>query len=692
MIENYENDNVRQLLDGLAMPSDEQWVWDVIAEMRRRYPEADHWTTGGGRSGYVDVRVGKRWPHRTTATAVIFQIIGVARRPTCKIVGWLAREAGLDTPPVMSAATHPTSDDITTWLDEQEAVISPQREKGLSGQHNLPTAYSSKSLVESKPAATATDDTTGEEGASPGRTIQALNRILYGPPGTGKTYATIDEALSILDPEFLANQQIPENSPHDVRSVSRAALKSRFDELTVQGRIRFVTFHQSFSYEDFVEGLRATTDGPDGGALSYRVEPGVFRQLCTEATRDAGGEEALGIRSDARIWKISIDGTTSPSATREQCFRRGEARVGWKEVGDLTTIDLEDETLELSGTNRHTLFSFSNVAQPGDLVLCIRSATSVAAIGVVTGSYRWDPTPPSGIREDYCNVLPTRWIATGLDLDVRDLNADKIFVQKTFYELSAMDRNALLARIQGTADVSASGHRSSPDLRPFVLIIDEINRGNVSRIFGELITLIEPSKRAGEPEALSVRLPYSKAVFSVPSNVYLIGTMNTADRSLAGMDVALRRRFSFKEMPPRPDLLRGTVVESIRLDDLLRCINDRIEVLLGRDHLIGHAYFIPMTLPGGNTLANLAEVFRKQILPLLQEYFFEDWERIAWVLNDHRKKAADRLVRRPSVPEGALDALFGKEVAEKLRDDRWRITSDEVINEASYAGIVSAGS
>ncbi|MEE3591218.1 AAA family ATPase, partial [Pseudomonas aeruginosa] len=123
-----------------------------------------------------------------------------------------------------------------------------------------------------------------------------------------------------------------------------------------------------------------------------------------------------------------------------------------------------------------------------------------------------------------------------------------------------------------------------------VLIIDEINRGNVSRIFGELITLIEQSKRAGAEEALSVVLPYSKQRFSVPQNVYLIGTMNTADRSLAGLDIALRRRFEFREMPPRPELLDDVRIGGLNVGQLLRTMNQRIEVLLDRDHCLGHAY------------------------------------------------------------------------------------------------------
>ena len=164
----------------------------------------------------------------------------------------------------------------------------------------------------------------------------------------------------------------------------------------------------------------------------------------------------------------------------------------------------------------------------------------------------------------------------------------------------------------------------------YVLIIDEINRGNIANIFGELITLIEPSKRAGKSEALSVTLPYSKETFSVPDNLYIIGTMNTADRSLALMDTALRRRFHFIEMMPQPELLADIKVEGVDIQRLLERMNARITALYDREHTLGHAFFIP--LHGEPTLTKLREIFERQILPLLQEYFFEDWNKIRLVV------------------------------------------------------------
>ncbi|MEX5451903.1 McrB family protein, partial [Stutzerimonas stutzeri] len=223
---------------------------------------------------------------------------------------------------------------------------------------------------------------------------------------------------------------------------------------------------------------------------------------------------------------------------------------------------------------------------------------------------------------------------------------------------------------------------------PYVLIIDEINRGNISRIFGELITLIEPSKRAGAAEALEAVLPYSKRHFSVPDNVYLIGTMNTADRSLAGLDIALRRRFVFREMPPRPDLLDGVELQGLNIGKLLRVMNQRIEVLLDRDHCLGHAYFMPLTEQGlkdDDRLAKLELIFCNQILPLLQEYFFEDWQRIQWVLNDHRKPAIDRFVEQDKQD---VAALFGN-ISVPAQGGVWRINMAAFKRLSAYAGVIA---
>ena len=203
--------------------------------------------------------------------------------------------------------------------------------------------------------------------------------------------------------------------------------------------------------------------------------------------------------------------------------------------------------------------------------------------------------------------------------------------------------------------------------KPFILIIDEINRGNISRIFGELITLIEDSKRAGAEEALSVTLPYSKKEFSVPNNVYIIGTMNSSDRSLTGLDIALRRRFTFIEMPPKPELLNDVVIEGLNVGKLLEVINQRIEVLLDRDHCIGHANF--MSLKKQPTLEHLASIFKQKIIPQLQEYFFDDWSKINMVLNNNgmlQTKPVEKSVLFPNVDTDEASYFEGQKTWEMI--------------------------
>jgi hypothetical protein len=502
----------------------------------------------------------------------------------------------------------------------------------------------------------------------------ALNQILYGPPGTGKTYNTINQALAILAPELLA--QHPGTDPD-----SRRSLKDAFDQFVAADRIRFVTFHQSFSYEDFVEGIRADNN-EETGQLEYPIEPGVFKRICDDA-RTAPVSD-MGVRANAAVWKISIDGT-GVTDTKTYCLDHGEARIGWGNTGDLREDSYEQSSYyqSLGGGSKGTLAYFAESIAVGDILLCIHSAEQIGSIGVVTSDYRYEEQVPAGIHDDYQHVRSVRWLYRDIKLSVLPINAGRQFTLKTVYALDRItwgDLHSYLRQNDVEPVTPIKATRRVDD--PYVLIIDEINRGNVSRIFGELITLIEPSKREGADEALSVKLPYSKKSFSVPKNVYLIGTMNTADRSLAGLDIALRRRFVFREMPPRPDLLSGVTVAGVDIERLLKVMNERIEVLLDRDHCIGHAYF--MKLKDKPSLAVLSAIFRDQILPLLQEYFFEDWQRIQWVLNDHRKPAADRFVQS-STQDVAL--LFG-DINVPVQGGLWQINTEAFGRVAAYTGVI----
>jgi len=452
-----------------------------------------------------------------------------------------------------------------------------------------------------------------------------------------------------------------------------------------------VTFHQSFSYEDFVEGIRAVP--PEAGkstqpGIQYKVEDGVFLTLCENARRNRSLDEQAQIRQDAVVWKMSIGESNGEMDTRQHCFDHDEARIGWPHTGDLSApgVNLADPVHNLGSKEQASLENFSRNMEPGDVVVCLATKRTISAVGVVTGPYEYTPQVPIKVRPDYVHRLPVKWLWRGLDFDIVNLNGGKQLTLQTVYELSRIrwpDLYDALTKAGLKPKVDVAKAVQAP--QPHVLIIDEINRGNVSRIFGELITLIEDSKRDGQPESLSTTLPYSRRPFSVPDNVYLLGTMNTADRSLASMDVALRRRFSFKPMGPQPELLAGVRVEGqIPVHALLSKINLRIEALLGPDYLLGHAWFMP--LKEDKTLERLSDIFRRQVLPQLQEYFFDDWERIRWVLNDHRKVGRSEYCFIRSRGVDASD-LFGPDVQVSPRP-LWEVNDEAFKHVGTYLATI----
>lgn len=674
MINNYVNSNAAAFFENIIDDKSREWVWRFIKIIRKIFPKADHWTTGGIDKNYIDIRIGKKLIGNASGSPVIFFQMKDKKTPCCFLHPDIQNVA--KTYESANFENQNTDEEIKTWLNKYKDVILQEKGKHLNGTSLNPSNFE---LVDHGNDATEEEEETSDVMVS----LQAspLNQIMFGPPGTGKTYATIDESLKILDSVFFVKNKD-----------DRIQLKKRFDEFISSEQIRFTTFHQSFSYEDFIEGLRALTD--EDKKLEYVVEPGVFKLLCDDA-RTQASQGITGIKKNPSIWKISINGT-GENSTKTYCLDNGEARIGWGKTGDLSTNGKDSEYYKNIGSgNQGTLQYFLEYIEVGDIVICIQSAQTIDAIGVITSDYLFEEKAPAGIEADYKHVRKVNWLYRGLNLSILPLNANKVFVQKTVYSISRFTWGDLFSYLEQSRIKPLENIISLPNLKPYVFIIDEINRGNISRIFGELISLIEPSKRAGAAEALSVILPYSKKPFSVPGNVYLIGTMNTADRSLAGLDIALRRRFTFMEMPPKPALLDSLSIEGINIGQMLRMMNERIEVLLDRDHCLGHAYFMPLKAKIENnnhvTIEDLKTIFSQQILPLLQEYFFEDWERIAWVLNDLNKPEEFRFIQQN---KGSIASLFGANVAEKfqLADKRWHINKSAFDEVNSYKYIIGVHS
>jgi len=577
------------------------------------------------------------------------------------------------------------------WVSLSDDISACMRQAGLNPTQVLQNNIAMWRLV-ADAGAQVPDDATQDVDNETNNAVQAkpmtnspLNQILYGPPGTGKTFATIDKALEILDPVFLA-----ENCSN------REALKTRFDQLANISQVRFVTFHQSFSYEDFVEGIRAETG--DDQQLRYEVVDGIFKSLCESAISTVTQQDTAPIDiGNRRIWKMSIGNSQKDDDyLYDECIENGYTLLGWGNTIDFSGCSTREQIVERFAKHNKpasaeeyrvtAVMTFVNQVKRGDLMVITDGNLKFRAIGEVTGDYKLLPRTEQA--DGYHQSRAIKWLRVYSPSKPHDQLTKKRFMQKTLYELkpNTIDRALLGVLLKPE---STSANNSAETTQSKVLIIDEINRGNISRIFGELITLIEPSKRAGADEALEITLPYSKEKFSVPQNVYLIGTMNTADRSLASLDIALRRRFTFVEMPPQPALLNDINIEGVNIGQLLRVMNERIELLLDRDHCLGHAYFMP--LEADASLAKLAFIFSQQIVPLLQEYFFEDWERIAWVLNDQNK--TDKTQRFVQKIEANLAALFGADTASNLQntDRRFCINKDAFSNIASYRGILGNG-
>jgi 5-methylcytosine-specific restriction protein B len=459
------------------------------------------------------------------------------------------------------------------------------------------------------------------------------NLILYGPPGTGKTYRTAYEAVALCD-GAVAFDESPEG---------REALLARYRELEAEKRIAFVTFHQNYDYESFVEGLRPETGDDDGTSAGFRLEArlGIFREICALAdqarTRPALAASATGFDfSGRRFWKMGQGAIGSEDDVYDAAIANRYVALGWGGTIDwsadrFSSFDaikaewLEKNSEDPTPSNWTQTWPFRAEMKIGDIIIVPYGNTAFRAIAEVTGDYRYVPEAEGY----YAHRRDVRWLLKLNEPLPLDTIVDGNFTQRTLYPIATKRMNlAALARLIAGDEDDRPIEMDGDEPDQFVLIIDEINRANISKVFGELITLIEPDKRLGMSNALSLTLPYSKKRdFGVPANLHIVGTMNTADRSIALLDTALRRRFTFSEMAPRPDLL--STVAGVDLRAVLTSINDRIEYLIDREHRIGHAFFM-----GCKTREVLDLVMRDKVIPLLQEYFFEDWSRIQMVLGD----------------------------------------------------------
>ncbi|OLP57565.1 ATPase [Rhizobium rhizosphaerae] len=519
-------------------------------------------------------------------------------------------------------------------------------------------------LASQAKAATVTEESTAS-------TRSATNLILYGPPGTGKTYRTAWEAVRLcLGEQVAAALQGGEK---------RNALMVEYRRLVSEGRIEFVTFHQSMSYEEFVEGLRPSTgdeagEGPEDVEVStgFRLKShdGVFKRISERARLDQVAEGSPHrLERSARVFKVAL-GNRQIEQDRYRIrfgLDNNLIHVGWggdidwsdERFDDFDEIQSEWRAKKDPNATGHDgniviTFSFRADMQVGDYVVVSDGRDRMQAFGRVTGEYFYDPEAAFHPHRRHVEWLwredagaeRSRFYARG-------------FRRHSVYKLnqSLVDWDALEAIVFGDETP-----RANQSARDHVLIIDEINRANISKVFGELITLLEPDKRLGMPNEIRLVLPYSKKPFAVPANLHIIGTMNTADRSIALLDTALRRRFTFCELMPNP-LVLPTNTGGIDLRKLLTTINDRVEFLFDREHQIGHAYFT-----GCATRGDVEEVMRHKVIPLLAEYFYEDWSKVAAVLGDTgqgrpRFLEARRLAAPASIAEDDLSD-------EKLR---WRV-------------------
>ena len=395
-----------------------------------------------------------------------------------------------------------------------------------------------------------------------------LNTILYWVPGTWKTYNTINYAVAIIEGKTV--DEVKAESDRD-----RESVKKRYEAYVKKWQIVFTTFHQSYWYEDFIEGIKASVEDWN---VDYSVEPWTFKELCDRASINDNFDDVYN-----------------------------------KFLEDIAD---EEEPFQLQTSTWKTFWVMVNSKNNLNL-------------------YTWPE-------------LRSNWVITKSNLQRRAKGDDTVFTGWESY--SKWIINYFESEYDYASEVGNTNN--------YVMIIDEINRWNISKIFWELITLLEPDKRIWGEEEITVTLPYSHEEFWIPKNIYVLWTMNTADRSIALIDLALRRRFHFVEIEPDSSLLEWIDAEWVDVKALFETINERIEFLYDRDHLIWHAYFFPLRKEP--TLKKLNSIIYDKIIPLLQEYFHDEWEKIQIVLWEN-------VIISKEVP--ALTALWGNnyEMEDKIK-------------------------
>ena len=494
------------------------------------------------------------------------------------------------------------------------------------------------------------------------------NVIFYGPPGTGKTYTTAKRAVEICKTE----------SEKELTDYSE--IMERYNELKEKNRIEFITFHQSYGYEEFIEGIKPVVSNEDDESedesennqesktnikiendIKYDIVDGIFKKFCDNARKAIieTDNDNKDIPLEAIVWKVTVRGEV-----REDCFNNNRVRIDWN-FDDAGAVGFVEEV------------------KKGDIIITTDgSRTRINGIAVVTDDKGYIL---AGEERD-TTTRNVKWLAKNIDENIKNINKEKMLHRRTVARVPNMKVEDIIKLAKEKNQEELSKIVIKENKEPYVFIIDEINRGNISKIFGELITLIEPTKRSGKKECISTKLPYSKEEFTVPDNVYIIGTMNTADRSIALMDTALRRRFKFEEMLPDYDLLKDIFVEDkgtkVNIGAMLKVINERIEYLYDREHTIGHAVFLE--LKESNNIDKLENIFKKSVIPLLQEYFYEDYEKIRIVLGDNAKDEDEQFISAVSIPE---DVFEGNIVDIDIPEKKYTINYDNFKNIMAYKNI-----